>query len=424
MRYFTVLLLLLFNSLCILSQSISTDANGKSVLLGGTGGSAGLDFQRAVFNANYCFNPKNRFQETSPLFGFSYTGSNKGGMTDLFQNGTSSLSSTLRICIGFTTSNTIGERFKDPKGYKNQLAVRTQVLDSLIKQIKTDSSYIVAAKQTFWLTDGGFANEVIKIYRKHYPYPKEIADEIWKIYNKSNKRESLDLYYDVKKYILSQVTEPLNRLKQYEIEKEQIKKQLETSISLPRNYYETTYFFSGGVNNFRFNSISRLTNNKIQIEKTGANNFVGMLGINHRFGKNWFLGYGLGFEVHDNFETLQRENYNSVTVSQGGITTVSNTIYGYSGNYISLGSTPFLLQLSFLTNEKDIGTIIYTPVYLSLGQRSQYGSSAAIVLKNNTSLGINIEELILSDKLTNKGTVRYLSFGFNFRYVLNDFRIK
>lgn len=424
MKRLSILLFLFISSHIVLSQSISTDASGKSVVLGGAGGSGGLDFQRAMFNVNYCFISPSLVQETKPLLGFSYTGSNRSGMTDFLKNGTTSISSNLRVHIGFTTSNAIGKRFTDPTGYKNQLTNRLNELDSLMKPIKADSSYIIKAKQTFPAIYGDFANEIIKAYRMYYPDPQAIKTEIWRAFKQSKHKENLTLYYQIKEYIKNQVNEPLKKLKYYEEEKQLIKEQLSGSVSLPLNYSEFTVFFSGGLNSMGFNSINRLPNNNTLTQAINKNHFVGMLGVNHRFGKNWYLGYGLGFEVQDNFEALERVSIDSVVNTQGGMKSVKNTIYGFSGNYTTVYSNPFLLQLSFLTNHNDIGTIIYTPIYLSLGKRTQYGTSASLVLKNNTSFGINVEELVLSDALTQKGAKRYLSFGFNVKYVLNDFKIK
>lgn len=423
MKIIAILLLLLISTVPTLSQSISTDANGKSVLLGGKGGTAGLDLQRGVFNVNYCFIPKSLLQSTNPLFGLSYTGSNRGGMTDLIQRGSTSINTNLRLYIGFTTSNAIGARYKDPEGFRNRLTAKLKELDSLIKQIKTDSSHILAAKQTFSSLYGSFTDEIIKAYKKYYPNPKEIEKEIWKIYKTSKERDNLSLYYDIRTYIKEHVNAPLISLKQYETEKTLIKEQLSSPSAYFRHYSETAIFFSGGLNSFRFTTVNRLTNNAIITNGINKNHFAGMLGINHRLGRNWFLGYGFGFEVHDNFEALQKANYDTLTVTQNGVKSFSNTIFGYSGNYTTIGSTPFLFQASFITHFKEIGKVIYTPLYFSLGKRRQYGTSASIVFKNNLSFGISIEELILTNELAPRGAERYLSFGFHLRYILNDFDI-
>lgn len=424
MKFLSFILFLLVCSQIVLSQSITTDANGNSVLLGGSGGSAGLDFQRAVFNVNYCFLPQNLLQKTKPLLGFNYTGSNRGGMTDLLKNDITSLSSDIRVHIGVTTSNAIGRRFTDPVGYKSYLVSRLNELDSLIKTIKTDSGYVIIAKQYFPSFYGNFADEVIKAYRKYFPDNQAIKTEIWRLYKQSKDKESLALNYQIKEYVKNNVDEPLKRLKRYEDEKQLIKEQLNNSVTLPQNYSEFTFFFSGGVKSMRFNSINRLTNNNIFVQSINKNQFVGMLGVNHRFDKNWYLGYGLGFEVQDNFETLEPVSVDSVITSPNSLKTLNNKIYGYKGNYTSVYSNPFLLQLSFLRNHNDFGTLIFTPIYLSLGKRTHYGTSASIVLKNNTSFGINIEEIVLSNDLTKKGVQRYLSLGFNAKYVLNDFKVR
>jgi hypothetical protein len=424
MKLFFIALVLQCSVTSLLNaQALGTDASGKSVLVS-EGGAAGVDFQRAVFNANYTFFSNSDYSKTTPFVGFNLSGGNRAGITDALKNGITARSIDLRLHAGFAVSNEYKAKYKGITQYTLFLKDERSKIEQEMAAIASDSSYVSKAKLLFYGKYAAYADSVIKIYKWYFPNADDIKTHLMLLVKRFDFADALDFEYTLRQYIAS----TKGNAHGYTARKAKLavlNEQLADTGRLPKTFIRTSVFVSGGFKSFQFNEISFLkksaTDSSLVVTNTPHQQGQTMMGVNHQFGPNWFLGYGFAIETHDNFEYLQRLNVDS-TWAYGTQKMLTKSYTGYWGKYFSQTSVPFLFQLTYAGAVKNLGTVIFTPLYASLGLRKQYGTSLSLLMKNRLCLGLNIEQLVLSKKLSRAANdQKYLSFGFQLRYVLADF---
>lgn len=404
------------------SQALSADAAGRSVILA-PGGSAGVDLQRGMFNANYTFFSSSLYSKTTPVTGFSFTGGNRAGMTDILKNGVTASTIELRLHGGVSISNEFAGKYNRNDVYVKNLNTSRSELEDEMRRIQNDTTYKVSARKIFVPFPAEYVDTIINIYDKYFPSEDLINKGLMQFLARYKGPKNAEMEYAVKSFV-----EDVNYLLTIYADRGKmlvaVQKQLADTARIPKEFVRTTFFASGGFQDIRYTDISFLrrgTDSFVVTSQKVNTYFTGMVGINHQFGKNWFIGYGIGTETHDNFENLQRYEIDTGRSFQGSQARISQKTTGYQGAFIQKQSLPFLFQFTYVKEIGDGGRVIFTPLYLSAGKRVRYGASAALVMKNRISLGINVEKLELTSTLTNTETVGYTTFGFNIRYLLLDF---
>jgi hypothetical protein len=407
------------------AQTLSTDATGKSVIIS-RGGSVGVDFQRAVFNTNYMFSPNSMYNKTSPLLGFSLTGGNRNGMTDVLKNGITAGSIDLRAYIGFSAANEYPSKYEGLGVYAKKLKDEKSRIELELAMLAADSAYKTQARLLFYGKYARYTDSVIKIYERYFPVTADIKRELIRLVQRSGGVDNLDFEYTMRQYIRSVLSSAAG-YKAREQKLLQVKHQLADTNRLPKTFVRTSVYFSGGFSSFQFTQISFIKTNtnayRMQMANKPHEHFAGIIGINHQFGASWFLGYGLGMEFHDNFEQLKQLKVDSTWALQTGQSSFATSYTGYTGNYSGQSSVPFLFQLTYVGHITNFGSVIFTPLYASLGKRKQVGASASLVMKNRFSFGVNIEQLVITNALTGIKDQKLLSFGFRLQYFLTNFNL-